>query len=180
MPFSDASNTGFVSQFLRLIQPKVILDVGAGAGKYGVLVRQICPSARRVAIEVWHPYVDRFGLRDIYDEVIVQDVKAFELHTNFDVVFFGDVLEHMAKADAIATWERFSTATRYGVISIPIVPYPQGAAEGNPYEVHVVDNWTHDDVMESFPRIVSFATYDTTATYIADFSDSASVPSRSN
>jgi hypothetical protein len=42
------------------------------------------------------------------------------------------------------------------VISIPIHHCPQGAWGGNPYEIHVKDDWTHQEVMESFPGIKQF------------------------
>ena len=41
------------------------------------------------------------------------------------------------------------------MISIPIVDFPQEMVEGNPFEEHVNDNWSHEKVLESFPNIIS-------------------------
>jgi hypothetical protein len=35
---------------------------------------------------------------------------------------------------------------------------PQDAVGGNPFEIHVKDNWTHQEVLVSFPNIIKFGT----------------------
>lgn len=37
------------------------------------------------------------------------------------------------------------------IISIPIINYPQGIHEDNPYEVHVKEDWSHDEIMKLWP-----------------------------
>ena len=41
------------------------------------------------------------------------------------------------------------------MISIPIVDFPQDMIGGNPFEKHVKENWSHEEMLESFPNIIS-------------------------
>ena len=34
------------------------------------------------------------------------------------------------------------------------VHYPQDAFEGNHFEIHVKDDWSHEEMMDTFPQIV--------------------------
>jgi hypothetical protein len=70
--------------------------------------------------------------------------------------FSSLLLEHMTKEQSQALVDRALTKAKYVVISIPIHHSPQGAWGGNPYEIHVKDDWTHEEVMESFPRIKQY------------------------
>ena len=71
-----------------------------------------------------------------------------------DVVILGDVVEHMTRDEGRAVWDRSVAAARHAVyLSIPIVHYPQHDIEGNPFEVHVEEDWSHDDVLTTFDCI---------------------------
>lgn len=152
MPISSSEGKDWTRQKLRDLAPESLLDVGAGAGTYARLVAGQRP-ARLVALEVFEPYVERYGLRELYDEVVVGDARTTEL-PEADVVVMGDVAEHMTVAEAQDLWRRAGEAARRAVyMSIPIVHYPQGALEHNDHEVHVVDDWDHDKVLAAFPGI---------------------------
>jgi hypothetical protein len=138
--------------------PRSALDVGAGSGTYGKALRDAMPARKpyMIGMEVWHPYIDRFGLPSIYDLVLHRDARSLPLDEwpRADVVILGDVLEHMAEADAVRVWNLARAAARKAVyLSIPIVHYPQGPEEGNPFETHVVDDWSHERVLATFPGI---------------------------
>ena len=48
--------------------PRTVLDVGAGYGKYGVLLREyLDPTPEVWGVEAWPPYVDAHRLAGIYD-----------------------------------------------------------------------------------------------------------------
>jgi SAM-dependent methyltransferase len=141
---------------LRHHAPTSILDVGCGAGTYADLVRGAGMTAQLIGIEVWEPYVKRVALTARYDHLIVADVRELDPLPPADVVILGDVLEHMTDRDAVRVWTRARRAARKAVfLSVPIVHYPQGAEEGNPFEEHIVDNYTHDRVLATFPGITT-------------------------
>lgn len=132
--------------------PLEVLDVGPGVGTYAKLLAG--PDVRRlVGLEVWEPYLATYSLDQFYDELIVGDVRTTPL-PEVDVVILGDVLEHMSRDDALAVWDRATAAARHAVyLSLPIVHYPQDEIEGNPFEVHVEEDWEVDSVLGAFAGI---------------------------
>lgn len=174
MPHSDFSNKPWMSRQIERIAPASVLDVGPGSGTYGRIVRDVAPGARLVGVEAWEPYIDEFALRDVYDEILVQDARELD-DWSYDLVIFGDVLEHMSEADASLLWAKAASGRGRVLMSIPIIHYPQCAEHGNPYEVHVVEDWSHERVLNVFPGIVDFEVFAVTGAYLADFSSSFSV-----
>ncbi|WP_375499376.1 methyltransferase domain-containing protein [uncultured Jatrophihabitans sp.] len=129
-----------------------VLDIGPGVGTYAKLLRDL-PVSRIVGLEAWEPYVTTYRLGEYYDELIIGDARTTELPAA-DIVILGDVVEHMTRAEGVELWRRCAVAARRAVyLSIPIVHYPQDEIEGNPYEVHVEEDWSHDDVLATFEGI---------------------------
>ncbi|GAA4707211.1 hypothetical protein [Brevibacillus fulvus] len=157
MPFSSTQGKAWIERLVtRLIhhcKENSILDVGAGAGTYSELLRSKLPGTHFTAIEIWQPYHEMYKLQQKYDLVLSEDVRTFEPAKRYGITFCGDVLEHMTKEEALQVYEKLLTASEFVVISIPIVHYPQEAYLGNPYEIHVKDDWTHEEVMATFPHL---------------------------
>lgn len=168
MPYSDPANKAWAEQKMREMNFDTVLDVGAGAGAYGLLARSINPTARIDGIEVWKPYINEFNLEAIYDNLYNYEAKNHKVWT-YDLVIFGDILEHMSKEDAFDLFETAAKSCTYILFSIPIVHLPQGAWGGNPYETHVVDHWHHEDILKEFRNIVDHAVYPVTGIYLAKF-----------
>jgi len=57
------------------------------------------PEARFEAVEIFYPYIERFQLEKRYDWVWQGDVRVAARYfaREFDLVIFGDVLEHMRR-----------------------------------------------------------------------------------
>ncbi len=130
-----------------------VLDVGVGAGGYSENLR--ISGQEWLGIEVWGPYLDKFSLREKYDKIIIADARYvdYSLLGSLDVVFCGDVLEHMNKDEAVRLAEKLLSVSRMVFISLPVVHYPQGAEDGNPFEMHVKDDWTIEEARSSFPSV---------------------------
>ena len=113
-------------------------------------------GSKWTGVEVWEPYIKEFDLESRYDKIINQDVRKIDYDSigPFDVAIAGDVLEHMTKEDAMQVVNNVLDVSTYLFISIPIIHYPQEEAHGNPYEAHVKDDWSHGEMMSTFPQIV--------------------------
>jgi hypothetical protein len=184
MPWSSSEGKWWVAEYLRdrvdEVDPDhvIITDVGAGGGGWLAILdpalRQMNVHQTWTAVEVWEPNVDRFALRDRYNAVNVTDARLFDFASvspgedALRVVIFGDVLEHMREDEAVRMVTRAMEANDIGIIGIPIIYYPQGPHEGNPYEVHVDDHWTHDRVLAAFPAAKSYFVGSITGCYIID------------
>jgi len=171
MPYSDPANKPWTAEKIKEINPRSVLDVGAGAGAYLDLIREHLGYEVYVeAVEVWEPYIKEFNLESRYGAVWNKDVREWKTFP-YDLVIFGDILEHMTKEEAIELWDKVSKTARYAIISIPIIHYPQGHEHGNPYEEHVKDDWSSEEILETFSNIKEYKEFDITGVYIARFKD---------
>jgi predicted TPR repeat methyltransferase len=112
-------------------------------------------SAHWTGVEVWGAYIEEYNLKDRYDYLINDDIRKLDFFKigNFDLCFLGDVLEHMTKEESIAVVDNVLTYCKHVIISIPIVYMPQGAFENNPYEIHIKDDWSDEEVKSTFSYI---------------------------
>ena len=169
MGFSDPTNKPWTQKKIVELNPTTVLDVGAGQGVYLDLIRESLGNSVIVAaVEVWQPYIDQFNLEQRYDylyPVDVRDLTSF----NFDLVILGDILEHMPEKDAVELWDRISKEAKYAIISIPIIHYHQEALNGNPYEVHVEEDWSTSRVLEKFHSIIEHVEFPVTGVFVAKF-----------
>jgi predicted TPR repeat methyltransferase len=132
-----------------------ILDIGAGSGTYINLIKfknNICFKSEWVGVEVWEDYINKFDLNKKYDLVINEDIRKIDWNKigKFSVVIAGDVLEHMNKNDAILLVNNILNHCDTLIISIPIIHMPQDAINGNPFEIHVKDDWSHEEIMSTW------------------------------
>lgn len=138
---------------------KSIVDIGAGRGTYIKLIKEennICVNTNWTAIEAWPTYIQNFKLKERYNRVIHQDVRSVDWgqFNNLDVTIAGDVLEHMSKEDAILLVDKVLSKSKYLIISIPIVHFPQDEIEGNPFEIHVKDDWSHEEILDTWGHYI--------------------------
>lgn len=131
------------------------LDIGCGYGTYHDLLKPLYPDSKWLGVEVWSEYIHRFNLFSKYT-VINMDARGIDYESlgEIDVAIAGDVLEHMTKQEAIDLVDKLMSVAEVLVISVPIVHYPQDEQEGNPYEVHVKDDWSHEEVMDTWGPLV--------------------------
>ena len=166
-----ASNEGkafAIGELMKLHKdPEFFLDIGAGAGSWLEAVRPWFLQSKWMAIEAWKPYVERFCLPDRYAAVFTGDARNLSF-PQVDVVIMGDVLEHMTKEDAVTVWKKARDSSwQLTILSIPVVHYPQGHVHDNPYQEHVKDDWTHEEVMDTFEGIKRCQLGSVVGTYVA-------------
>lgn len=164
MPYSNPENQHWVVDKIKQIQPKTIIDVGAGVGTYVKLLRPHI-EARFIGVEIFENYVDKYKLRELYDEIWIEDIRKYST-LEADLIIFGDVLEHMTKEEAVSIWNIARQGCKYGIISLPIIYYPQGEWYRNIHETHIVDNWNNIKVWETFEGLTECIVGKETGTYL--------------
>ncbi len=142
MPDSSPRGKAEIRRIVEALPHATMLDIGCGSGTYA----KMFPEACWTGVEAWEPYVEQFGLNDLYKTLIVGDARTTLPAGHFDVAICGDVLEHMAPAEAKALIENLLGRADVVIASIPIGHWPQDEVNGNPFERHVKDDWTHEDV----------------------------------
>jgi len=127
------------------LEPRTILDVGAGAGKWGVLCREYLRywKNRDVEVDGIEPHeAYRCPAHDCYRVMSTLDVRdVLGIVKNYDLVLMIDVIEHLPRDDG----ERLLGAvTGHYIVTTPNYWSGQGVAFGNEYERHV-SRWTLGD-----------------------------------
>jgi hypothetical protein len=147
MPSSDPITIPKVIQIVQACNPRTILDVGAGNGRYGFLFREILDwnyghfddrTVRIDAVEVEPRYLSPVH-EYVYDNVYTGNWLDVTLPIQYDFIFMGDVLEHFAE------WQTaLFKAKRNAAIVVVVAPNwkgskAQGTWHGNEHEAHQVE-----------------------------------------
>lgn len=165
MPGSIRENDDDLREFVSRNGISTVLDVGPGRGTYARVLAPL--SLTMDAVEIWQPYIARYQLRSKYRIVTVRDIRKWRKF-DYDLVIFGDVLEHMTRAEALVVWARAKSQARWVMMSVPIIHYPQEASHGNPHEEHVQEHMQPADIRADYGPFVADWTYEVTGTFIAE------------
>lgn len=124
-----------------------ILDVGACDGKWRYLLKDY---PRMDAVEVWEPNCRQIA--GLYRKIYHADIRTFSYPREYDLIIFGDVLEHMSTEDAQAVLREAWNRCTELIVCVPFL-YQQGAIYGNPYEVHIQDDLTREIMTVRYPEL---------------------------
>lgn len=126
-----------------------ILDVGPGSGSYGRLLK---PHYDRVdGIEIFPNYVEMFNLREVYDKIIIGDIREFDF-SNYDYIIMGDVVEHLTIQEATNLLQKIYRTGKRMLMAVPY-QYEQGEEYGNIYETHHQPDLTVALVYQRYPMM---------------------------
>lgn len=120
-----------------------VLDVGACDGAW----RRLLPEYGNMdAVEIFAPNAAKLrGYRQIFQA----DIRVLQ-YERYDLIIFGDVIEHMRAEEARQVLDYAAPRCRDMIVAVPFL-YRQGALGGNPYEVHVQDDLTPERFDERYP-----------------------------
>lgn len=138
-----------VREYLKRYRGSTILDVGAGCGTYGILLRDYFNEID--AVEVFKPNIERYELWNIYRSVFNEDIRDFK-YGWYDIIIFGDVLEHLSVEEAREVLRYASQHSKVIIVAVPYC-YKQGIEEGNEYEIHKQDDLTDEIMKERYPGL---------------------------
>lgn len=155
MPSSRYQIIPLVLDVVTALQPKSILDIGVGFGKWGVLFREYLdvwktdkPFQERVAridgVEAFAEYENAVwkAYDTVYVDNVINIIPELQKH-KYDLVFMGDVIEHFEKEEA----KKLLGALNYNhiIIVTPFQVLKQEAVYDNQYEIHKSE-WKHQDL----------------------------------
>lgn len=137
-----------VKEFLlKYLQPKMnILDVGSGGGTYYKLLG---PTYQWEAVEIWHPSAEY--CRQFYSQVYEEDITKFSYNKNYDLIIFGDVLEHLPVSEAQKVLQEAEKHTHFILVAVPYL-LRQGPLDGNKAEIHIQPDLTPEIFEERYPN----------------------------
>lgn len=129
---------------------KRILDVGPGDGTYSKLLRG--EGYRIDAVEIFAPYIERFGLRSQYDTVFIKDILQFRW-TDYDMLILGDILEHLPVDKAQQLIKDLHSQHKQCLVAVPYMMH-QDQYEDNQYEAHQQEDLAPEVMKERYPELV--------------------------
>lgn len=139
---------GFCLDFIMQMNPTRILDVGAGASRWGVLLRDLSPGSQVPvdALEMPHrllPKGERAAYSDIYTGDPVEIVS--QLTSSYTVAVIENALEALPKQKALQLLEKCLDRSDYVIIVANLFPdgHPAQAVEqpSSPFQ----STWTSSD-----------------------------------
>lgn len=149
MGTSNWQNISYCVDKIVKLQPKSILDVGVGFGRWAFLAREF--------LEVWHDrtqrnqWVTRIDgieafepqIKDyhshFYDQILIGDAHdLIPTAGDYDLILLGDVLEHFTPERASAVLRNCKAQARHVMLNIPLGDcWMQGEKYDNPFEAHL-------------------------------------------
>lgn len=140
------------------VDPKTILDVGVGFGKWGFLCREYLDVEKRRNIQKkdWKVKIDGIeGYKEyigpvhhyIYNVIILDRAervmrclasgeKSERIPDGYDLILAMDIIEHMEKKDAILFLKDCFSVAKNVIISTPLGFRKQDEISGNSLEIH--------------------------------------------
>lgn len=122
------------------------LDVGACDGKW---FNRLGDYLTMDAVEIFHPYIEQYSLEQKYRHVFCCDIGDL-VYCWYDLIIFGDVLEHMTAEDAQNVLRYAVPKCKNMIISVPF-QWEQGVIRGNPWERHIQDDLTPELFDKRYP-----------------------------
>ena len=137
------------------------LDVGACDGKWADLLGHYLTMD---AVEIFGPNIREHRLKDKYRRVWECDAYDFR-YDWYDLVIFGDVIEHMTVEDAQAVLAYAKEHSDMVIVAVPFL-FKQDAIYGNPYERHIQDDLTNQLFLERYPDFEPIILYPNYGYYV--------------
>ena len=104
------------------------LDVGACDGVWADVLQG---WLHMDAVEIFEPNIQEHNLADKYEKVYCADIRKLKYKKHYDLIIFGDVLEHMTVKEAQAVLRYAAKHSDDYIIGVPF-QYKQEAIYGNP------------------------------------------------
>lgn len=122
------------------------LDVGACDGNW---LNRIGSFMTMDAVEIYQPNIDFHHLKDRYRNVWCKDIAEFE-YDWYDLIIFGDVIEHMTVEQATKALEYAKPRCKEMIIAVPYL-HRQGPIYGNMWEAHLQEDLTPELFNQRYP-----------------------------
>ncbi len=148
MGTSNWQNISYVIGLVRKLNPRSILDVGVGFGRWGILFREFLEiwegskydgDWERIidGVEIYPAYIKEYH-KYFYTNIYLQDALDFlkKTESGYDLVNFGDVIEHFEKKQGEELLKLAVEKSKYVLATVPIGKHWPQAPTQNPYEEH--------------------------------------------
>lgn len=139
------------------------LDVGVCDGKWHDLLGDYLIMD---GVEIYEPNIKKYNLCGRYNRIFHEDIRKFTWEGSFyDLIIFGDVLEHMSIEEAQSVLEQAWDRCNNLLVAVPY-QWVNRSHYGNPYEVHIQDDLTPENVLQRYPGLEPLFIYERYGYYV--------------
>jgi hypothetical protein len=170
MGTSNWQNISYNIELVRKLNPKSILDVGVGFGRWGILFREfleIWENSKydgnwdRIidGVEIFPGYIKDYH-KYFYCNIFMENALDFLSNTanKYDLINFGDVIEHFTKEQGEKLIEIALEKGKWVLINVPIGRHwHQEGTRENPHEEHKSVWYNNDFTKYKHSIIKSFS-----------------------
>ena len=165
MPGSHTYQQNEIMELVILTNPKAILDVGCGFGKFGVLCFErlnywYMPDGKTPvndyknrnvvidAVEAFSEYITPVH-EYVYNTIYINNINTIleDINKKYDLVLLIDVLEHFTREEGERVIKKFLQISRNIIISTPKNIGVQKDSFGNKFEEHKTQ-WCKEDFVK--------------------------------
>ena len=171
MGTSNWQHIPFCVEVLMKIEPKRVLDVGVGFGRWGIIVREFCDVwFGRVLPEQWSVYIEGIEVFEpnispyhkyFYNKIHIGDALDIipGIDELWDVVIFGNIIEHFTRDEGERLLRWSIDHSKYVIVNVPLGDdWQQEEMYNNPYERHK-SIYKEDDFSSHLARKSIFQDY---------------------
>jgi peptidylprolyl isomerase len=132
----------------RIIEknPRSVLDIGIGFGKFGFLAREYTDvrlgryfkrQTRIDGIEIFESYITQLQ-REIYYNIYVGNaIDILPTLGNYDMIICSDMLEHLSEKDGVFLLNTVKEKSKFAMTVTPVRVLQQEALYNNEHERHI-------------------------------------------
>ncbi len=149
MGTSNWQNISYNIDLVKRLDPKSILDIGVGFGRWGILYREFLEiwgdrnytgkwNRQIDGVEAFPGYIKEYH-NYFYDNIFSEEALSFmrKLDRRYDLINCGDVIEHFEKSEGKELIEISLNKGKNVLINIPIGSnWEQGDINDNEFERH--------------------------------------------
>lgn len=156
----------YIDSFLLENYPEdyTILDIGPYDGRWSDSLHNHFKHID--AVEAFEPYIERFKLKEKYNNIFVSDIREFEFK-HYDIIILGDVLEHMPIKDAQKLLEKLYPKCKQLLVIIPY-EYPQDEYDNNKFQIHYQEDLTDEIFLERYKGFKLLVNDEVRGAYVKD------------
>ena len=206
MAFSSNEGKLFFKDWCLCFKPQKVLDIGPGAGVYSDILKEVLSenlynATRRAkdgagswrevtelfengvnvtGIEIFANYASKFALNEKYSSLIIGDAVDCinDMDSDFDLIIFGDMLDHLSKDRAIQLWKKAKAKSRFLWFSLavrlaPDLAWYKGYSQTpEEYQINIYEKqlykWGFDELLAEFGPFLWQAPFKTVVCGIAE------------
>ena len=139
------------------LQPKSVLDLGSGFGKFGVLTREYTDiwngtyepkdwKVRIDGVEGFTKYIQNWHY-EIYSNIYICNILDFIPNIKYDLILMIDVLEHFTGEQGEQVLKMIIENSESAIITTPVQVMEQNVVNNNKFEIHR-SQWTSDGLIK--------------------------------